>query len=148
MDSFSWQVLTVTLTVAGLVVSGLLWQVRGTASGVRGLAWTLLPAAAYLTGVLRLLWEVGDAAVHWAVHFAFSPFAWLGIVVAGVSATLFVVASAMRRRGVGTRGREPKAVSAGKERPGSSAPARSAQASKPDEDLDEIEAILKRHGIS
>jgi len=112
------------------------------------LAIALLPMAAYLTGTLRLLWEIGDAVVSWAVRFAFSPFVWLGIVVAGVSAVLFTVSAAMLRRGLGTKGRpaEPSPT-AGASLPGT--PSRRAAATPPpDDDSDDIEEILRRHGIS
>lgn len=114
------------------------------------LAIALLPVAAFLTGTTRLLWEIGDAVGAWAVGFAFSPFAWLGIVVAGVSAALFALSSVMRRRGLGTRGRKPE-----ESPPGNALPASPSRvAAKPpvdddsDDDSDDIEAILKRHGIS
>lgn len=137
LDNVTWQALTAILTLMGLIASGLLWRMRGAASGLRMLAIALLPMAAYLTGTLRLLWEIGDAVVSWAVRFAFSPFVWLGIVVAGVSAVLFTVSSAMRRRGLGTR----RLLTSS-----SHAPAKQKSESEPESD--DIEEILRRHGIS
>ena len=149
-DNVTWQALTAILTLSGLVASGLLWRTRGAASGLRMLAIALLPTAAYLTGTLRLLWEIGDAVVSWAVRFAFSPFVWLGIVVAGVSAVLLTVSSAMRRRGLGTKGRrEEPSPAAGTSLPATpSRPAAATPPSAADPDSDGIEAILRRHGIS
>lgn len=152
IDNVVFQALTVVLTLVGLVSSGVLWRARGPASGLRMLAIALLPAAAYLTGTLKLIWEIGDAVVSWSVRFAFSPFVWLGIVVGGVSAVLFAVASGMRKRGVGTKGRAPRrkevstdpALPAGPSRP----PARSPKSAPETEDMADIEAILKKHGIS
>ena len=80
-DSSTWQALGVTLTVVGLLVSVLLWRRRGPAAGLRGVAWSLLPAAAGLTGTLRLLWQVGDEVASWAVRLVFSPLVWAGIGV-------------------------------------------------------------------
>lgn len=131
VDNVTWQALTVILTLIGLVATGLLWRARGPASGLRMLAFALLPVAAFLTGTLRLLWEIGDAVVSWAARFAFSPFVWLGIAVAGVSAALFAVTSRMRRRELGGKRRT---AAAAKE------PA--------DDGSDDIEEILRRHGIS
>ncbi len=156
IDNTTWQILTLTLTLIGVVSTVLLWRMRGPASAVRGLAWTLLPAAAYLTGTLRLGWEVVDAVASWAVRFAFSPFVWLGIAIAGVSATLFVVAAQMRKRGVGTRGRAPKSAagSSGRQLPArtSKEPAGPASSASGDAgdlgDMDDIEAILRKHGIT
>ena len=141
-DSVTWQALTLVLTVAGLIGTGLLWRARGPVAGLRMLAVALLPAAAYLTGTLRLLWEVGDAVVSWAVRLAFSPSVWLGVSLAGVSVVLLFVASFLGRRGIGRSGRDKAQLPSGPSRP----PAR--QQPSADEDLDDIEAILKRHGIS
>ena len=148
MDNVTWQVLTAILTITGAVLSAYAWKRRGPASGIRGMAWTLLPLAAFLTGTLALVWEIGSLVVNWAVRLVFSPFVWLGIVVAGVSATLFVVSSFMRRRGVGTKGRAPKAVRSDLSE--KALPSRSGQTteSPADDDLEDIEAILKKHGIS
>ncbi len=54
LDDSTWQALGLVLTIAGLAVSAVLWSRRGPASGVRGAAWSLLPLAAGLTGVLKL----------------------------------------------------------------------------------------------
>lgn len=152
MDDVTWQVLAAVLTISGLGLSALAWKRRGAASGIRGVAWSLLPLAALLTGTLRLLWEIGDAVTTWAVRLVFSPFVWLGIVVAGVSATLFVVSSFMRSRGVGRRSGSRGQVRSGKakqELPSASHGAgQPAGSSAGDDDLADIEAILKKHGIS
>lgn len=144
-DSSTWQALGITLTVLGLLLSVLLWKRRGAASGVRGVAWALLPAAAGLTGTLRLIWEIGDSIVNWAVRLVFSPVVWAGVALAGLSLVLFAVSAAMRARGVGT----PRPVRSS----GSAKPLpqeRSSRQAKPavqDDDMDDIEAILRKHGI-
>jgi hypothetical protein len=145
IDSNTWQLLNVVvLTVLGIVVSGILWRTRGAASGVRGLAWSLLPGAAYLTGTLTLLWQIGDAVSSWAVSFVFNPFVWVGLGLGGVSAALFLTAHQMRRRGLGRKGRATSPPPAGR------LPAqRSDRAAAPvDDDMADIEAILRKHGIS
>jgi hypothetical protein len=151
IDSSTWQALGLTLTVVGLLISVLLWRRRGPASGLRGMAWALLPAAAGLTGTLRLVWEIGDSVASWAAKLVFSPVVWAGIVLAGVSVVLFGVSGAMRSRGVGsTATRTPKAAKQAKELPEQ----RSARKAEPavkhtdgDDDMDDIEAILRKHGI-
>jgi hypothetical protein len=77
----------------------------------------------------------------------FSPVVWLGIAVAGVSVALFAVSAAMRARGAGAgpRGREPKDQAEALPRQRSS---RKAEPAVRDEDMDDIEAILRKHGIS
>ncbi len=142
IDSVTWQVLALLLTVVGLAISVLLWRTRGPAAGTRGLAWSLLPLAAYLTGVLRLVWEIADALVDWAVRLVFSPMVWLGIALAGVSVMLFMLAAMLRRRGAATAGgRRAKRSELSEAR---SEPASAAETTE----LDDIEAILKKHGIS
>jgi hypothetical protein len=150
LDTFTWQALTVALTLVGLVSSGLLWRRRGAVAGLRMLALSLLPAAAYLTGTLRLVWEIADAVVSWALRLTFSPAVWLGLVLAGVAVTLLVATSALRRRGAGrpdlphgddvtpALGRQPRRADV----------RRSARPAVGEEDMADIEAILKKHGIS
>jgi hypothetical protein len=154
VDSSTWQALGLTLTAVGLVLSVLLWRRRGPASGLRGVAWALLPAAAGLTGTLRLLWDIGDSVVSWAARLVFSPVVWLGVMLAGLSAVLFVVSGAMRNRGVGTRRPEVGSTSDRQaiadqpsRRPAQKPAGRGAPAVK-DDDMDDIEAILRKHGIS
>jgi len=145
IDSSTWQAFGLTLTAIGLLLSVLAWRRRGPASGLRGVAWSLLPAAAGLTGTLKLLWEIGDSVASWAVRLVFSPIVWAGIVLAGVSAVLFVVSAAMRSRGVGAR---PAAVKSEEDR--AELPRRDSGRARPavqDEDMDDIEAILRKHGI-
>ena len=156
IDATTWQALGATLTVLGLLISVLLWRARGPAAGIRGVAWSLLPLAAGLTGTLRLLWQIGNNIVDWAVRLVFSPVVWAGVVLAGISLVLFAVTAAMRARGVGTTAR-PRDATGPRPVPGPSAklPAgrsrRSAEPPQPaaqDNDMDDIEAILRKHGIS
>jgi hypothetical protein len=147
IDSSTWQALGLTLTVVGLLLSVLLWRRRGPASGLRCVAWALLPAAAGLTGTLRLVWEIGDSVASWGARLVFSPVVWAGIVLAGVSVVLFGVSAAMRSRGVGsTATRTPKAGKQAKELPEQRS-ARKAEPAVKDDDMDDIEAILRKHGI-
>ncbi len=146
IDSSTWQALGLTLTGIGLLLSVLAWRRRGPASGLRGVAWALLPAAAGLTGTLRLVWEIGDSVASWAARLVFSPIVWAGIVLAGVSAVLFAVTGAMRSRGAGRR--QPTAV--GKDDRAElpeRGPSRKAEPAVQDKDMDDIEAILRKHGI-
>jgi hypothetical protein len=148
IDSSTWQALGLTLTVVGLLLSVLLWRRRGPASGLRGVAWALLPAAAGLTGTLRLVWDIGDSVVNWAVRLVFSPVVWLGIVLAGVSVVLFGVSAAMRSRGVGA-GDAPRSAGtkAKKKELPEQRSKRKAEPALQDDDMDDIEAILRKHGI-
>jgi hypothetical protein len=146
IDSSTWQALGVTLSFVGLLLSVLVWRRRGPASGLRAVAWSLLPAVAGLTGTLRLAWTLSDEVASWAVRLVFSPVVWAGIVLAGVSVVLFGVSAAMRNRGVGGRkkdGTKAKSLPAERSTPGARPPATKGD----DDDMDDIEAILRKHGI-
>ena len=145
IDATTWRAIGITLSVVGLFISLLLWRARGAASGIRGTAWSLLPAAAGLTGTLRLIWQIGDSIVNWAVRLVFSPVVWLGVAIAGASLVLFAVSAAMRARGVGTKRAAP--ADSGKQQPRERS-ARKAEPAVQDKDMDDIEEILRKHGIS
>ncbi len=143
-DSAAWGALAFAISTLLGVVTFFRWRRAGLAAGLRGGAWTILPVAAWLTGVLELAFDIADSVGHWAIHLVFSPVVWLGIVLTGVSAVLFG-ASAL----VGNRRKEAAAP------PALEAPKRSGRgrsggptAGMFDEDLGDIEAILRKHGIS
>src|SRR6266481_3609624 len=73
------------VTLAGLVLSAIAWRKRGARSGIRGIAWSLLPLAAWLTHALGLVGRIVSAIVQFAGAFAFSPRTWLGVILVGVS---------------------------------------------------------------
>src|SRR3954454_14728114 len=159
IDSTTWAALALVLTVIGAGLSWVAWRRRGLAAGVRGLAWTLVPVAAWLTGTLKLAVSVVDDVVTWASRLVFSPVLWIGMIVAGASVALFLASSLMRARGIGVRDRagQPETVR-GQRDP---APVTSGKPAKQDrrakqgkrgheddlDDLADIEAILKKHGI-
>jgi len=149
------------LTGLGLVLSYLVMRRRGLGSGLRGAAWSLLPLAAYLTGSVKMFWKIGVAIADFAKGFVFSTEVWSGIAVAGLAALLFVVSAPLRRRRV-RRGRDSQAVGAKAAAPGrelaprtssvaTTAPARVRKGKGPagdDDDLGDVEDILRRHGIT
>ncbi|GAA0927015.1 hypothetical protein GCM10009554_07600 [Kribbella koreensis] len=157
------------LTLLGLIGSWAAWRRRGLASGVRGVAWSLLPVSLYLTGLLELIWDVVKSVSSWVTHLIFSPTVWAGVALFGVSVVLYVVSGLAKGRG-GNREKAPKPQSA--TRPASDAigeltaggpapataagpaktpkPAKAPKAAKGQDssEFDEIEDILKRHGIN
>jgi hypothetical protein len=118
----------------------------------------LLPLALYLIGAIQLLWRFGTAIGSFAASFVFSPKVWSGMIVAGVALVLFVV-SGISRRGRGRRreggepraagldipGQRPAAPNGGK--PGALSGGKSRTPAPLDDDMKDIEAILRRRGI-
>lgn len=143
MDEVAWGALAGALALVGATWTWHAWRRRGFAAGLRGLAWTLLPVAAYLTGTLELLADIVDAFATYGARLVFSPVVWLGVVVAGVSGVLFVVSGAVSR--VSTRDNKSGAVTA---RPPKAARAVRGPDLAGDDGMDEIEEILRRRGIS
>ena len=140
LDSTTWAALALVLTILGLALSWTAWRRHGTAAGIRGLAWSLLPVAAWLTGTLKLVASVADDVATWVVHLVFSPVVWTGVALFGVSIGLFLLSGMLR----GRRGASPAAVDSKRK-----APKSVGKRAEPDdvEGMDEIEAILKKHGI-
>ena len=148
----------VGLTLLGLIGSWAAWRRRGLAAGTRGVAWSLLPVSLYLTGLLELVWDVVRSAVSWVTHLIFSPTVWAGVALFGVSVVLYVVSGVARSRR-GDAPREPKKSKPTGEltttgpAPASTAPAKAAKpktkgGQQDSSEFDEIEDILKRHGIN
>ncbi|MGC4939070.1 hypothetical protein [Kribbella sp. DT2] len=151
------------LTLLGLIGSWFAWRRRGAAAGVRGVAWSLLPVSLYLTGLLELVWDVVRSAVSWVSHLIFSPTVWAGAALFGVSVVLYVVSGVAKgRRSPEKPAKTKPTAPAGELTSTGPAPASaSAPAAKPakapkgakasqqeSSEFDEIEDILKRHGIN
>lgn len=153
MDEAAWGALALTLTLLGGLYTWFAYQRRGLAAGMRGAALTLLPVAAWLTDVLKLLTRVGDAVGDWAVRLAFSPSLWAGLVLGGVSVVLFVVSGFMANRDLGTtprRAKQAKSAAPGRGELPAAPPATGAPTldSGVDAEMAEIEAILRKRGIT
>ncbi len=138
------------VTVAGIVLSILVWRKKGARSGIRGIAWSLLPLAIYLVHALALVGRMVSAVVQFAASFVFSPGTWLGVILVGIVVVLFLVSG-----GIPQAGRKRRAE---RKQSGSGGPADSGKAPVPavrgkakaadDDDLGDVRDILKRHGIS
>jgi hypothetical protein len=138
-------------SAAGLGIAAVTAYRKRFLAAVRIAAYSLVPIGLVMTGV-----------VEWLADTAFSPTAWAGFVVLGVSWLLFATTRAVERRRGGTR-KERRAAARGAAgeavAPAASAPSLgqgarpSAQpATRPRkegaaDDFSDIEAILKKHGI-
>ena len=160
-DSFAWAPLCIGVTVIGLVLSYLAWRHRGAASGMRGSAYSLLPLGLYLTGVIPLLWRIGSQIVGWAAGLIFKPTVWAGTIVLALAVLLWVLSGMLLRRkvtksnraedgGDGDAGR-PKAATGAAKRPAVERTVATGQsagsAGGDDDDLKDIEELLRRRGI-
>jgi hypothetical protein len=150
MDDVTWGAFTLTLTLLGGIWTWFAFRRRGLASGLRGVALTLLPLAAYLTKTLRMFTRIGDAIGEWAGSLVFNPFMWSGIVLFVVSGGLFVLSGAMSARGIGTKGRTPRRAKPDPAPSALPAPGKRGDRGAPaiDDDMAEIEALLRKRGIS
>ena len=174
-DQIAWLPLCAGLTGLGLVLSYVAMRRRGLGTGLRWAALSLLPLAAYLTGAIEMFWKMGVAVGDFAKGFVFSPKVWAGIALAGVAVVLFMVSGSLRRRSrqrgqgkqavgsgpapagaprrAGTGGqlatRPDPALAAGATVP-AKAPVKAPKGKKADDDddLGDIEDILRRHGIT
>lgn len=151
--------LCVALALIGLLATVVLWRSRRASRGriLQGLAWTLVPVALYLTGLLRMVWDAVVTLADWASEVIFSPAVWAGFSLLGVALVLFVVGGLLVRRsrlrsdsqkaGTGRaadrpevgRGKQLSNPQSGGAKPGGKQPV--------DDEMAEIEALLKSRGI-
>ncbi|QOV39565.1 hypothetical protein IM697_14930 [Streptomyces ferrugineus] len=139
------------VAAAGLGIAAVTAYRKRFLAATRIAAYSLVPLGLVMTGV-----------VDWLADTAFSPTAWAGFGVLGLSWALFATTRAVERRRGGTR-KERKEARAAAQReavaPAASAPSlgtaskrestRPAKAPRAEaaDDFSDIEAILKKHGI-
>ena len=142
----SWGALALALTALGGIYTWWALRHRGFTAAVRAAGITLLPIAAWMTGLLSVFGDVVDTFSNWFAHLVFSPKVWLGD-------------DRLRGRLRADRRRE-RDVAADRPEAGQDASAKGAKA-KPkavratsaadpliDDEMAEIQAILKKRGIS
>jgi hypothetical protein len=156
----------VAVSALGLVWSWRTWRKNGATRGIRAVAWSLLPLAAYLVGAVGLLGRLVNAVVRFAGAFVFSPKSWAGVIVLGLIAVLFLASGGLplmnwrknrkRRKVSGSDGAGDgqAAVPAGRQAPEGrkAVEPRRSKATVPgggdDEDMKDIQEILRRRGIN
>jgi hypothetical protein len=147
----TWWACTI-VTVVGLLLSFAAWYFKGARSGLRGIAWSLLPLAMYLTHAVALVGHIGSAVVRFATAFVLSPEAWAGVVLACLSIVLFLISGGIPLVHRNRRYRPPKDghfvdVSQMGQTPPVQPARESAAAQSNGDDLGDVQEILRRHGI-
>jgi hypothetical protein len=142
--------LCVGLTLLGVIATGIAWRRGNKGRVVQGIGLALAPVALYFSGVLRLLWNGIVAVGSWAAKIIFSPAVWFGLSLLGLCLVLWVVGGFLARRfpakkparvtGTSTAGSLPAPARGGSK-------AKQTQKAPIDEDMAEIEALLKSRGI-
>lgn len=148
----------IVLSVALLALAPVYWRRRGPASGLRWVALGLVPAALALSGLATMLGRIGVAIGRFASSFVFSPTVWLGFGLLGGAVLLELGSRALRARGAGgAPAVTPGPASAARKGAAPAQPTPQVGQPKPqvarakpaaDDDFDEIEALLRKRGIS
>lgn len=154
MDQGAYLALAAALTVLGAIWTWVAFRRRGLGAGVRAAGWTLLAPAAYLTGLLRAGGRIVDAVADWAARLVFSPTVWIGFGIAALAIVLIFVARLLptkekpsRASRKGAAGAAP-AGSAGPATVAAPKTAKGPVVDYDDDDMADVNDILKKYGIS
>ncbi|MFJ9390182.1 hypothetical protein ACIRON_15255 [Nocardioides sp. NPDC101246] len=154
MDQGAYLALAAALTVLGAIWTWVAFRRRGLGAGVRAFGWTLLAPAAYLTGLLRAGSRIVDAIGDWAARLVFSPTVWIGFGLAALAIVLIFVSRLLPTKEKPSRAARKGAAGAapaGSAGPASVAAPRTAKGpvvDDDDEDMADVNDILKKYGIS
>jgi hypothetical protein len=155
----------VAVTALGLVWSYRIWRKDGVHRGMRAIAWSLIPLAAYLVGAVGLIGRLVNAVVICAGSLVFSPKTYAGVIVVIVAVLLFLLSGGLplaKERKARKRRKAEKAAARAQRDSGQPAAAagRETKAVEPrkhkapvpggksDDDMSDIEEILRKRGIS
>lgn len=135
----------------GVIITGLAWRRGNKGRVVQGVGLALAPVALYFSGLLRLLWNGVVAVGTWASGVILSPAVWVGLLLLALCVVLWVVGGFVAGRSPkNTRTSTSKAVAAPAKAGAARTPAvgkQAKQAPPVDDDMAEIEALLKSRGI-
>jgi hypothetical protein len=140
--------LCVGLTLLGVIATGIAWRRGNKGRVVQGIGLALAPIAFYFSGLLRLLWNAIVAVGTWASKIIFSPAVWFGLSLLGLCVVLWVVGGLIARRSSTAKGKEINSQASTNAVPGKKAVGKAGRTQPPiDEEMAEIEALLKSRGI-
>jgi len=145
--------LCVGLSLLGVIATGLAWRRGNKGRVIQGVGLALAPIALYFSGLLRLLWNAAIAFGTWASKIIFSPAVWFGLSLLGFCIVLWVVGGMVARRSPAAKSKDVNAQSTANALPAKKGTAKkgtakTARTQPPiDEEMAEIEALLKSRGI-
>jgi hypothetical protein len=141
--------LCVGLSLLGVIATGIAWRRGNRGRVIQGIGLALAPIALYFSGLLRLLWNAAVALGTWASKIIFSPAVWFGLSLLGLCIVLWVVGGFIGRRSSAAKSKEVSSQSGSNAAlPAKKGGAKSGPSQPPiDEEMAEIEAILKSRGI-
>ena len=140
--------LCVGLTLLGVIATGIAWRRGNKGRVIQGIGIALAPIALYFSGLLRLLWDAVVAFGTWASKIILSPAVWFGLSLLGLWVVLWVVGGLVARRSPGAKSKPVSAESTANALPAKKGARKTRQSEPPiDEEMAEIEALLKSRGI-
>jgi len=138
--------LCVGLALLGVIATGIAWRRGNKGRVVQGIGLALAPIALYFSGLLRLLWDAIVAFGTWASKIILSPAVWFGLSLLGLCVVLWVVGGLIARRS--PKSKAVTADSTASALPAKKGAGKARQSAPPiDEEMAEIEALLKSRGI-
>jgi hypothetical protein len=140
--------LCVGLSLLGVIATGIAWRRGNKGRVIQGIGLALAPIALYFSGLLRLLWNAIVALGTWASKIIFSPAVWFGLSLLGLCIVLWVVGGLLARRSSATKSKEMSTQSTASALPSKKSAGKAGRTQPPiDEEMAEIEALLKSRGI-
>jgi hypothetical protein len=114
------------------------------------MGFTLLPAAAWLTGTLEMVTEIAGSVTDWATTLVFDVRTWVGVGLAGLAVVLWFVSGIIRDRQLARAQATGGArASGGRDALPEASSTRTGPTSRPavDDEMADIEALLRKRGI-
>jgi hypothetical protein len=140
--------LCVGLSLLGVIATGIAWRRGNKGRVIQGIGLALAPIALYFSGLLRLLWNAIVALGTWASKIIFSPAVWFGLSLLGLCIVLWVVGGLLARRSSAAKSKEVITQSTANALPSKKSAGKPGRTQPPiDEEMAEIEALLKSRGI-